>query len=266
MKNKSVFLKVTIILLVLFFINGCANEMAEEITTHDLARDLAEDNQLSESGIEKIIKEGIIYLDTKDVKDASEKITKLLEKSEGFVEKSTFQQQNDIHYATMILRIDSAEFDSLMDELSNIADVTRMESSTLDVTEKYIDLRARIDVLEAQEQRLIQLLDQADNIEEIINIEKELTRLRENIESSQGRMNYLERAIDYSKITVYLQHKITITTTPDNIITGFLYSFQNGWNTFVVAMVTLLNGIFMIWPFIILLGVFAYFLIKKIKN
>ena len=267
MKNNSIFWRICIILLILIFLNGCANEMAEESLPYDSARDWAgEENDRDESGIKKIVKEGTVHLDTKDVKETSKEITNLLEKTEGFVEKSAFQEQNDVNYAKMILRVKSQDYDSFMEELSNIANVTRIESSTLDVTEEYIDQKARIDVLEAQEERLIQLLDHADNIEEILNIEKELTRLRENIESSQGRMNYLERSIDYSKVTVYLQQKISITTTPDNIFTGFLYSLQNGWNTFIVATVTVLNGIFMIWPFIILLGIFAYYLIKRIKT
>ena len=62
-----------------------------------------------------------------------------------------------------------------------------------DVTGEYIDVVAKLDVMKETERRFLSLLSDTDNIEEIIQLEKELMRLRGDIDSLEGRVSYLTK-------------------------------------------------------------------------
>ncbi len=77
--------------------------------------------------------------------------------------------------------------------------------SSEDVTEEYYDSEARLKVLKAKEDRLLNLMNKANNITDIISIENELGQTRSEIEVLTGRLKYLSNATDYSLVNIKLQ-------------------------------------------------------------
>jgi predicted nuclease with TOPRIM domain len=73
-----------------------------------------------------------------------------------------------------------------------------------DVTEQYIDLKARLENAQREEKILLDFLNKATNVKDMLEIEKELSRIREQIEYYTGQLKYLESRIDYSTITIEL--------------------------------------------------------------
>ena len=73
-----------------------------------------------------------------------------------------------------------------------------------DVSERFIDLQARLKSSLREDESLLSLLDRTSTVIEVLAIERELTRVRLDIERLQGQLNFLERRIDLATITVSL--------------------------------------------------------------
>ena len=82
--------------------------------------------------------------------------------------------------------------------------VQSREIGSEDVSERFIDLEARLNSTLGEEQSLLSLLERAGVVSEILAIERELFRVRSEIERFQGQLNFLERRVDLATITVSL--------------------------------------------------------------
>ena len=102
------------------------------------------------------------------------------------------------------LKIAPTKFDEFMESLSALGEISSIDTSLEDVTEQYTDLQTRIENLEEELARLNELYAEADNVEEILMIEREVTRVQTNLEIYQGRALDLERRSAMSTVTVYL--------------------------------------------------------------
>jgi len=115
-----------------------------------------------------------------------------------------------------------------------------------DVTGEYIDVVAKLDVMKETESRFLSLLSDTDNIEEIIQLEKELMRLRGDIDSLEGRVSYLRKTTDNSFLYLHMMEKISITGSkwdPRNSFSDSirnLISFSKHAADFVISLVVFL--------------------------
>jgi PKD repeat protein len=105
------------------------------------------------------------------------------------------------------IRVDAVYFNAAIQSLRAMAvEVERETTSGQDVTEEYIDLSARLNNLEASEAQLLNLMEQAGTVEEILEVQREVTKTREQIEQIKGRMQYLEQSSSTSLIQIQLEH------------------------------------------------------------
>lgn len=102
------------------------------------------------------------------------------------------------------VRVPSESYDAFLLAVRDVGSVIRQSESEQDVTQEHIDLSARLLNLQAQEQRLREFNDQAKNVEELLQIEQELTRVRAEIDSLSGQLAYLERQAAMSVVTIEL--------------------------------------------------------------
>lgn len=141
-----------------------------------------------------------ISLETKDILGALARISALAERHGGYVAGS-FQKESK---AQVTVRVPKDKFQAAIHEIESYGKVLDERTTSEDVTERYIDLKARLENLQKQELRLREVLGMARTVEEILKVEKELERVRGQIESLQGQINYLERNVAMSLIAVSL--------------------------------------------------------------
>ena len=102
----------------------------------------------------------------------------------------------------MTLRVPSSSFDAVVGELRTLGRLLSESSSSADVTEEYVDLEARRGNLEETEQKLQAFLDQAEDVEDLLAVQRELTTTRGEIERLIGRINLLSALVSESTIGV----------------------------------------------------------------
>ena len=106
---------------------------------------------------------------------------------------------------SVTLRVPSSSFREVMRKLEALGDVVHRSVNAQDVSEQYYDLQVRLKSLLATRDRLQKFLDRAKTIDEVLRVEKELTRLNTQIDQLQGRMRYLSAQSAYSTITLSLR-------------------------------------------------------------
>ena len=97
-----------------------------------------------------------------------------------------------------------AQFTSAVEQIELVGKVQSKNLGSEDVSERFIDLQARLKSSLREDESLLSLLDRTSTVIEVLAIERELTRVRLDIERLQGQLNFLERRIDLATITVSL--------------------------------------------------------------
>lgn len=160
-----------------------------------------------------IIKTGEVSVVVKDVPGTIKSIAAYVEKNGGFIVNSQISKTSLAPYGEITVRIPSKGFDSGLLEVKSLGDVQRENVVGSDVTEEYMDLDARLRNLMAAEKQFLTILEKAEKIPDILAVQRELTQVRSNIESLQGRMKYLKTSADMSSLTVYLSTDPSVLPT-----------------------------------------------------
>jgi hypothetical protein len=134
----------------------------------------------------------------------------------GNVQMATGDHQ--VQSATLEMKVPAARFDEAMTGMRPIGEVERSSASAEDVGEEFVDVSARIANGRRLEERLVRLLDtRTGKLVDVLAIERELARVREEIERYEGRIRYLSSRIATSTISVTVHEKPPIVAeTPGN--------------------------------------------------
>jgi hypothetical protein len=155
--------------------------------------------------------------------------------------------------ATLELKVPADRYDAVMGRLPAAGRVVSSTTTTADVGEEFVDITARVANARRLEERLAQLLaTRAGKLEEALAVERELARVREEVERYQGRLRYLQSRVAMSTITVELFEPAPIVGQPgSNVVVDAL---KQSWRNFVevlAAGIALAGGLA---PVVLVLG------------
>ena len=152
----------------------------------------------------QVISQGSVSLDVEDVPFAATQVRLIAESVGGFVEQLTSQGVEERQQSTITIRVPQPEFFSVFDRVKSLGRVLNETAGSEDVTERFIDLEARLKSAGREELSLLSLLERAEKVSEILTIERELFRIRTELEQVRGQLNFLERRVSLATITVAL--------------------------------------------------------------
>ena len=162
----------------------------------------------------RVISTGFMSMEVDDVPAAAEQVRIAAEALGGFVESSTVSGDDEDAFAEVTIRVPQEAFPEALDRVRRIGEVRSEDLRAQDVTEQFIDLDARLRSALRTEGSLLDLLDRAVDVEDVIAIERELSRVRTDIERLQGQLNFLERRVSLSTLTVSLFTPAAMRTEP----------------------------------------------------
>lgn len=219
---------------------------------------------------EKIIYQGTVYLDVNDLNSSLSDIKEFVESSGGFIQNSYTNldetSESGNAWASMTVRVPAEKFNDVIDRMKDFGEETSTNITSTNVTTEYSDLQSELDSLEIQEDRLIKYLKDAKDMEDLLTIENELSRVRTDINLLSTQLNNYNQRIAYSNISINMVERLTLTTeikSPfgkmiDNIGKGFISSI----NLVLQLISFLIVLLFKIVPFLVLI-IPAVFIIKK---
>lgn len=213
----------------------------------------------SQSTSQKIIKTGNLRFETQDLEKTHQKILDAVRTAKGYVQRDNTGKNYNSHYHNLTIRIPSESFDTVIQTISD--GVSYFEEKTIsqrDVTEEFVDLNARLKAKRTLEKRYLELLSKAKNVKEMLEIERELSKIREEIEAREGRLQYLQSQVSESTISIYFYKVTSERGVTVSYGRKMINALKNGWNGVSEFFLGLLHT----WPFIILV-VFGVFIIRR---
>jgi hypothetical protein len=155
-----------------------------------------------------IIYTGNISLVVQETQQAVNAITALVNEQGGYVAGSNIYRSNNVLRGNITVRIPAERYQEVLASLRELAIRVESENSnTQDVTEEFTDLQARKTNLELTEKSLQELLDErrrSGSTSDILEVYRELTNIRGQIEQIEGRLRYLANQSALSTITIEL--------------------------------------------------------------
>lgn len=173
-----------------------------------------------EGSPEKLIYSATATVETTEFDRTIEKLSALVEQYGGFVESSSINGSNyytqsrgysSERYASYVIRVPSGKFSALMGSLSTLGNVPYSHTYTENITAQYYDTDARLSAYQTQEARLLEMMEAAETVEDLIAIEEKLTELRYQIESLQSTLKNWDRQVAYSTLDLEVQEVIEYT-------------------------------------------------------
>ena len=212
-----------------------------------------------------LIKTGSLNFAVKNFDTAYESIKTKIQNSNGYI---TSENSRGSKNTNLVIKVPVSDFHQLLELIEKEADqkylVTKSVNSQ-DVTEEYIDVESRIKSKKAIETRYLEILTKARNVTEILKVEKELGKIRTEIEQAEGRLQYLRNRSNYSTISLTIYEFQVSEVKPvqpiekPSLISKMKNSLIIGWGQVESLLLFLISN----WFAILLASGVAYYAKRK---
>jgi hypothetical protein len=213
----------------------------------------------------KIIKTADLNLEVKDYEAYYSFLKENTRNIGGYIAKEEQKESDYKIENTLEIKVPVDQFDNAVTLFSGKAEkIYERRISSQDVTTEYVDTKSRMEAKRQVRQRYMDLLKQAKNMEEVLNVQSEINSIQEEIESAAGRIEYLGHSSSYSTINLTF-YKVVNASAKDNdtptIGTKLSDAFKSGWSWITDLFV----GLVSIWPLFILIAVLVI-LYKRLRT
>jgi hypothetical protein len=194
-----------------------------------------------------IIRTGQAFIEVQKVDPAILKIRQLVAQSNGYITNSSISGGKDqIRQASIEIKIPNTKYDEAVGSLSSIGKVETVNSNAEDVGEEFVDVSARVANARRLEERLIDLLARrTGKLDEVLRVERELARVREEIERYEGRLRYLNSRVAMSTLTINVHEPAPIIEPGQSPIRD---AFRRAWQNFVAMIAALIASLGVLVP------------------
>lgn len=227
----------------------------------------------------KLIKTVDMSVETEKYDDLLVNLSAQIKQLGGYIEYQyeyngmAFSDYSGDRSANWTVRIPTARFDEFVVQVDESTNITNKTERVTDVTLQYVDLQSHKSALLAEQKRLLELVENADTVEEIITIEQRLSEVRYEIESMESQLRMLNDQIDYSTINLNIQEVKRVTAVVENnsvwdrIKKGFSENTYNLGDGLVNLFVWFIVNIpyLIVWAIVIVAGIVVFKKISKRK-
>jgi hypothetical protein len=157
----------------------------------------------------KLIRNATVELEIVSFDDAVQKITAFANEDRGYVATTSSEKQaNGKLRGQVVVKVLPENLDRLLQKLRGLGELKNQTLGTEDVTRAYFDTDARLKNAHVMEQRLIDMLNtKTGKVSDLLQVEKELGRVREEIEKMQGDLKYWDSQVQFATVTISLAEK-----------------------------------------------------------
>jgi hypothetical protein len=201
----------------------------------------------------KIIRNVELNIEVTDFSNYRNQIRELIEKYEGYIAKeeessSTYDRRN-----VMTINVPAADLDETIHSISSLkGKLLARKVSSDDVTAEVFDTRARIEAKKKVRVRYLEMLQKAKNMEEVLQVEREINQIQEHIEGAEGRLDYLNHFSAMS--TIQLTFFEVLGPDDSNSVPGYGKRLVLALNDGLSWLANVLIFFAALWPLWIILG------------
>ena len=201
-------------------LSGASDSVAQEVSTD-----------------QKLIKRVNMDAETEDLEALLPLLMEEISALGGYIESQEIY--NGSSYASyrhrnaqLTIRVPAENLNGLVDQVKGASNVISYSESVEDVTLTYVDMETRILVLETERDRLLELMEKAENMSDLLQIEARLTQVRGNLESINSQLKVLQNQVSYATIELYISQVKVYTEVEEQTVwqrigSGFVKNLKN---------------------------------------
>src|SRR5437870_2295260 len=157
----------------------------------------------------KLIRNATVDLEIVSFDDALQKITAFANEDRGYIATTRSEKQaNGKLKGQIVVKVLPENLDRFLQKLRGLGELKNQTLGTEDITKAYFDTDARLKNARVMEQRLVEMLKRkSDDINDLLQVEKELGRVREQIEQMQGELKFWDSQVQFATVTISLAEK-----------------------------------------------------------
>jgi hypothetical protein len=196
-----------------------------------------------------LIRTGDARVEVDSLEPAIVQVRQLAQRIGGYVANTSMQSGDEqLRQATIEVKMPAPRFDQAVSGLASIGEVESVNISTQDVGEEFVDVSARVANSRRLETRLIELLgNRTGRLQDVLSVERELARVREEIERYEGRLRFLRSRVAVSTLTVTVHEPIPILSArPGSSV--IVDAFRGAWRNFVLFIAWLIESLGVLIP------------------
>jgi hypothetical protein len=213
-----------------------------------------------------IIRQGQASIEVDSLGPAMAELRRMVQRAGGFVADASVQSgRNQLRSATLELKVPASRFDELTEGLEPLGRLQFVNVGAEDVSEEFVDLSARVVNGRRLEDRLVELLrTRTGKLQDVLTVERELARVREEIERMEGRLRFLKTSSQLSTLSVNLyEPRPIVASHPGRSVLG--EAFKTAWRNFVSVLATGIASLGFVAP-VLALGWGVLVLARKYKS
>jgi hypothetical protein len=186
-----------------------ARETGSEEAMNYVAEPSSAETPAPELANRKLIRNANVELEIVSFDDAVQKITAFANEERGYVATTDSQKQaNGKLRGQIVVKVLPENLDRFLQRIRGLGELKNQSLGTEDVTKAYFDTDARLKNARVMEQRLIDMLKtKTGKVSDLLQVEKELARVREEIEKMQGELKYWDSQVQFATVTISLTEK-----------------------------------------------------------
>ena len=216
---------------------GTAEEYYEADQNMDSSGTGKIDKGDTSSSKRKLIKTVNMNVETQEYDALMANLERKIDELGGYIEN--LESYNGSNYsgqtrrnASMTIRIPQENLDGFVSAVSDLANIVRRTENVEDITLDYVDLKSHKESLQVEQERLLELLERAETLEDIITLENRLTSVRYQIESMESQLRTYDDKVDYSTVTLRIDEVQVYTPTREDtswerMVNGLMESLEN---------------------------------------
>jgi hypothetical protein len=207
----------------------------------------------SDASSRLIVRTGQASVEVDSLESSMIELRRLVQRLGGFVADASVQSgRNQLRSATLELKAPSSRFDELTEGLKPVGRLQYVNIKAEDVSEEFVDLTARVANGHRLEERLIELLrTRTGKLQDVLTVERELARVREEIERMQGRLRFLDNSAQLSTLSVNLYEPVPIVASHP-IRRVFAEAFRSAWSNFMGVISVAISSLGLVTPVVIM--------------
>jgi hypothetical protein len=215
----------------------------------------------------KLIRDAWLTLLVQDVPKVAQQVRQVAEEFNGYVAESSQTRRPDGSWSAILtLRVPSENYHKALSRLQQLGQVDDLREQVQDVTEEFVDLEARLRNLKRSEQHLLELLKRTGKVGELLQVERELSLRRLEIERLEGRLRYLSHQVDFSTI------RVTLNEFRPRPVPGTAFSVPKVFADAFRAVVLILRGALVVAVWVLVfsiiwlpLSLIAWWTVRKLR-
>ncbi len=200
-----------------------------------------------------IVRTGQASIEVDSLETSMAELRRIVQRAGGFVADASIQSgRNQIRSATLELKVPAPRFDDLTEGLRPLGRLQFVNVGAEDVSEEFVDLTARVTNARRMEERLVEILrTRTGKLQDVLSVEREIARVREEIERMEGRLRFLKASAQLSTLSVNLYEPAPLVAThPGRNVIG--EAFKTAWRNFVSVVAGVIASLGFVVPVVVL--------------